>query len=131
MIEITRPYTAECAHRLPHVPDDHKCSRLHGHSYRFEVTVAGEPEDDGPERGMVIDFCHIDAAFKRSVHDVIDHRYLNEIKGLSNPTAENLARWVFAQVNAALAVRHVRVVEVVVYEGPRGRASYRPGGSRR
>lgn len=48
---------------------------------------------------MLIDFAHIDKAFARSVHAKIDHRYLNDVRGLSNPTAENISRWAFARLN--------------------------------
>jgi len=89
--EIFREFTFEAAHRLPNVPDGHKCGRLHGHSYRVEVHVAGAV---GSETGWVQDFGDIKAAYK-PVEDELDHNYLNEIEGLANPTSEVLAKWIW------------------------------------
>src|SRR6478752_2152122 len=89
--EIFREFTFEAAHRLPNVPEGHKCARLHGHSYRLSVHVVG-PLD--PEFGWVMDFGDI----KQVVNPVVgelDHYYLNEIAGLENPTSEVLAKWLW------------------------------------
>lgn len=97
-MEIFKEFTFEAAHRLPNVPEDHKCARLHGHSFRVKVCVSG-PVD--PHGGWVMDFAELKRAF-RPLHDVLDHRYLNEIEGLENPTSESLARWVWARLRPAL-----------------------------
>jgi 6-pyruvoyltetrahydropterin/6-carboxytetrahydropterin synthase len=97
-MEIFREFRLEAAHRLPHVPDGHKCARLHGHSFRIAVHVAGEV---GPETGWVRDFADLDEAF-RPVFDALDHRYLNEVEGLENPTSEVLAAWIWERVATAL-----------------------------
>lgn len=94
MMEVFKIFTIEAAHRLPNVPPGHKCSRLHGHSFRIEVHVQG-PVD--PKFGWVVDFAEIKDAFSK-VEDQIDHRYLNEVEGLENPTSENLARWVWQKL---------------------------------
>ena len=94
MMEIWREFTFEAAHRLPHVPEGHKCARLHGHSFRVEVHVRG-PLD--PTLGWVMDFADLKAAWK-PLDDALDHRYLNEIPGLENPTSEVLARWLWARL---------------------------------
>ncbi len=91
MTEIFKEFTIEAAHRLPNVPEHHKCRRLHGHSFRIVVHVAGEV-DEGT--GWVMDFADISEAFT-PLHDVLDHRFLNDIPGLENPTSEVLARWVW------------------------------------
>ncbi len=100
------------------MPDGHKCGRLHGHSYRVEVHVKG-PVD--PSTGMVVDFADIESAF-RPLHDRLDHRYLNEIPGLDNPTSENLAQWIWEQLTPSLHVARVVVKETctsgVAYDGP-------------
>ncbi len=88
---IFKEFTFEAAHRLPNVPPEHKCARLHGHSFRVEVHVYGEVDRT---YGWVIDFADIKAAFA-PLHDVLDHHYLNEVEGLENPTSENLARWIW------------------------------------
>ena len=98
-MEIVKEFTFEAAHRLPNVPFDHKCSRLHGHSFQIHVHVRGTV---GEETGWVIDFADIKVAFS-PIHDTLDHNYLNEIEGLSNPTSENLARWIWRQLHPRLS----------------------------
>jgi 6-pyruvoyltetrahydropterin/6-carboxytetrahydropterin synthase len=97
-VEIFKIFTIEAAHRLPHLPVDHKCYRLHGHSFHVEVHVAG-PMD--PKLGWVQDFADIGRAFQ-PLFEQLDHRYLNEIPGLENPTSENLARWIWARLKPDL-----------------------------
>ena len=80
-MEIFREFTFEAAHRLPHVPEGHKCARLHGHSYRVEVHVTGPV---GETSGWVMDFQEIKDAFA-PLHDQLDHRYLNEVDGPGQP----------------------------------------------
>lgn len=90
-MEIFKTFRFESAHRLPNLPPDHKCSRLHGHSYQVELHVAG-PLD--PHLAWVTDFADVSRAFA-PVLDALDHRYLNEIEGLSNPTCEALSVWIW------------------------------------
>jgi 6-pyruvoyltetrahydropterin/6-carboxytetrahydropterin synthase len=117
-MDIFREFTFEAAHRLPHVPEGHKCGRLHGHSYRVEVHVGGEVDSS---TGMVLDFADIDAACQ-PLRDRLDHYYLNDIDELSNPTSENLARWIWERLGS-LPVTKVVVRETctsgVEYRGPR------------
>ena len=98
-MEIFREFTFEAAHRLPNVPPGHKCARLHGHSYRVAVHVAA-PED--ARLGWVMDFADVKAACAPLV-DALDHRYLNDIEGLENPTSELLARWIWQRLKPRLA----------------------------
>jgi 6-pyruvoyltetrahydropterin/6-carboxytetrahydropterin synthase len=97
-MEIFKEFTFEAAHRLPNVAPDHKCYRLHGHSFRCEVHVAG-PLD--PQLGWVIDFADIKGAFA-PILSQLDHHYLNDIEGLSNPTSENLAKWIWQRLKPSL-----------------------------
>ncbi|MDR2012030.1 MAG: 6-carboxytetrahydropterin synthase QueD [Rhodanobacter sp.] len=97
-MEISKTFRIEAAHRLPNVPAGHKCARLHGHSFRIGVQVSG-PLD--PTFGWVMDFADITSAFA-PIFDRLDHRYLNEIPGLENPTSEILARWVWVQLKPRL-----------------------------
>ena len=90
-MEIFREFTFEAAHRLPNVPEGHKCARLHGHSYRVAVHVTGPV---GEETGWVRDFAELSCAFQPLIA-CLDHYYLNEIEGLDNPTSEVLARWIW------------------------------------
>lgn len=97
-MEIFKEFTFEAAHRLPNVPAGHKCARLHGHSFRVEVHVRGSVQEPV---GWVVDFSDIKVAFA-PLHDLLDHNFLNEVDGLSNPTSENLARWIWRRLRPAL-----------------------------
>lgn len=105
-MDIFREFTFEAAHRLPNAPPGHKCSRLHGHSFRVRVLVRGPV---GAESGWVMDFADIARAFK-PLRKRLDHRYLNDIKGLDNPTSENIARWIWRRLKPEL--EPLRAVEV-------------------
>ena len=97
-MEIFKEFTFEAAHRLPNVPPDHKCFRLHGHSYYVAVHVKGEVQEHA---GWITDFADIKEAFQ-PVFEILDHNYLNEIDGLSNPTSENLAAWIWQRILKSL-----------------------------
>ena len=97
-MRIFKDFSFEAAHRLPNVPADHKCARLHGHSFQVRVTVDGPV---GERTGWVMDFAELKSAFK-PIHDRLDHRYLNEIAGLENPTSEILARWIWRELHSTL-----------------------------
>jgi 6-pyruvoyltetrahydropterin/6-carboxytetrahydropterin synthase len=98
LMDIFKEFTFEAAHRLPAVPPGHKCGRLHGHSFRVEVHVHGPVNAD---IGWVMDFAEIKRAFQ-PLHDQLDHNYLNEVDGLSNPTSENLAYWIWRRLRPSL-----------------------------
>jgi 6-pyruvoyltetrahydropterin/6-carboxytetrahydropterin synthase len=97
-MRLFKDFSFEAAHRLPNVPDGHKCARLHGHSFQVRVSVDGPV---GERTGWVMDFADLKAAF-RPVYERLDHRYLNEIPGLENPTSEILARWIWRELRPAL-----------------------------
>ncbi len=97
-MDIFKIFTIEAAHRLPNLPESHKCTRLHGHSFRIEVHVSGEVNE---EKGWVQDFGDVSEAFK-PIFNQLDHYYLNEIVGLENPTSENLARWIWVRLKPSL-----------------------------
>lgn len=106
--EIFKEFTFEAAHRLPHVPDGHKCGRLHGHSFRVALHVSG-PVDPGS--GWLMDFGDLKDAF-HPLYDRLDHNYLNDIDGLENPTSENIARWIWINLKPLVP----QLIEVVVRE---------------
>ena len=106
-MEIYKAFTIEAAHRLPNLPEEHKCSRLHGHSFTIEVHVSGDVD---PVTGWVIDFADISRAFK-PLFERLDHHYLNEIEGLENPTSENLAKWVWQQLKTGLPLLSAVVIK--------------------
>ena len=97
-MEIFKEFTFEAAHHLPNVPDGHKCKRLHGHSFRVRLYIEGPMQEDV---GWIMDFADLKAAFK-PLYERLDHHYLNEIPGLENPTSENIARWIWANLKPSL-----------------------------
>jgi 6-pyruvoyltetrahydropterin/6-carboxytetrahydropterin synthase len=107
-VEIFKEFTFEAAHRLPNVPVGHKCSRLHGHSYRVTAHVAGPV---GAPTGWVRDYAELSVAMEPILH-VLDHHYLNEVEGLGNPTSEVIARWIWDRLRPALP----DLSQVVVHE---------------
>ncbi len=117
-MEIFKEFNIEAAHRLPNVPPGHKCARLHGHSFHVAIHVSGPV---GETSGWVMDFADLKDAF-RPIHDELDHRYLNEVPGLENPTSENLARWIWHRLKPSLPLlSRVTVRETCtsgcIYEG--------------
>ena len=115
-VRVARSFGFEAAHRLPNVPEGHKCRRLHGHSFRVELICEGEID---PHTGWLIDFADIKRAFE-PVYARLDHRYLNEIDGLENPTSENVARWIWKRVRATLPM----LVQITVAETCTARCEY-------
>ena len=107
-MKITQAFRFEAAHFLPNVPATHRCHAMHGHSYRVELKLEG-PVD--PTTGFVVDFFEIEAAFAPLLK-TLDHHCLNEVEGLENPTAENIAVWIFARMKKALP----QLAGVIVYE---------------
>jgi 6-pyruvoyltetrahydropterin/6-carboxytetrahydropterin synthase len=97
-MKIVQAFSFEAAHSLPNVLPSHRCHRLHGHSYRVELKLEG-PVD--PVTGFVVDFFDIEKAFA-PVLALIDHQYLNEVEGLANPTAENIAAWIWQRIKPSL-----------------------------
>lgn len=118
-LDLRKTFQFEAAHLLPNLPESHKCRRLHGHSFQAEIVVTG-PVD--AKLGWVIDYADISAAFK-PLWDQLDHRYLNEIPGLENPTSENIALWIWARLKPNLPL----LTEVVVAETCTARCVYRGG----
>jgi 6-pyruvoyltetrahydropterin/6-carboxytetrahydropterin synthase len=115
-VRLVHEFRFEAAHRLPKVPAGHKCARLHGHSFRVELTVAG-PVDEST--GWLIDFQRLYDAWK-PLYDELDHRFLNEIPGLENPTSELLARWIWQRIAPSLTV----LARVAVHETCESRCEY-------
>lgn len=107
-VSLTKTIDFESAHWLPTFPEGHKCRRLHGHSFKVDVVVEGEVD---PAKGYLVDFGEMKRVLD-PLKDRLDHRLLNEIEGLENPTAEMLAKWVYDRVKPDLPlVSLVRVRE--------------------
>lgn len=119
-MELRKSFQFEAAHLLPRLPKSHKCRRLHGHSFKVEIVVAGELD---PKLDWVMDYAEISLAFK-PLWEKLDHRYLNEIPGLENPTSENIALWIWKKLKPRLPLlTEVTVAETCtakcVYSGPK------------
>ncbi len=113
---LSKSFTFEAAHFLPTFPEGHKCRRLHGHSFKVEVIVAGEVD---PEKGYLVDYGEI----KRAVNpicDLLDHRLLNDIDGLDNPTSEMIALWLWEKLCEQLPL----LAEIIVHETCTSRCHY-------
>jgi 6-pyruvoyltetrahydropterin/6-carboxytetrahydropterin synthase len=97
---IGRSYHFSAAHRLPLVAEDHKCRNMHGHNYRIEVIICGVLD----RRGFVKDFAELDAEVLPLIAR-LDHRILNDVEGLENPTAEFIASWLIQRIAGCECVR--------------------------
>ena len=120
-MEIYKDITFEAAHLLPNVPTDHKCRRLHGHSFKVRLALEG-PVDKS--LGWVEDFSDVKEAFEPIYHQ-LDHHYLNEVEGLENPTSENLSKWIWTRLKPKL--QYLTSIEVketcstgCIYRGENG-----------
>jgi 6-pyruvoyltetrahydropterin/6-carboxytetrahydropterin synthase len=107
-LRLVKRFDFEAAHSLPTFPDGHKCRRLHGHSFKFDVIVEGDVD---PKVGYLIDYGDIKKVCDPIVRQ-LDHYYLNEIEGLSNPTSEMIAVWLWERIKPVLPL----LAEIVVYE---------------
>ncbi len=97
-MEIFKQFTFDSAHWLPNVPDDHKCKNMHGHTYIVRFYVKGALD---PKLGWVIDFADLKKVWK-PLEKTLDHKCLNDIPELENPTAENIAIWLWRKVKPQL-----------------------------
>lgn len=97
-MQIYKEFIFEAAHRLPNVPEGHKCARLHGHSWKGGIYVEGELD---PHTGWIMDYAEIKSVFD-PIYDQLDHHYLNDIDGLENPTSEVLAKWIWDRLKPIL-----------------------------
>lgn len=121
VVELVKDFSFEAAHWLPHVPEGHKCRRIHGHSFRGQITVRGAVDD---RTGWVMDFGELRSAAQPIV-DRLDHYLLNEIEGLENPTSEVLCVWIWKRLKPVLPLLvRVTLQETCTsrchYEGPAG-----------
>lgn len=117
IVEIVKEFRFEAAHLLPMVPSGHKCARLHGHSFRFEVKLKG-PID--PKSGWLVDFGDLSKVAKPLV-EILDHNYLNEIQGLENPTSEQIAIWLWNRIRPQMDL----LSEITVHETCNARCIYK------
>jgi 6-pyruvoyl tetrahydropterin synthase/QueD family protein len=117
-VELTKEFHFEAAHRLPMVPPEHKCHRLHGHSFRIEITVAGEVD---AKTGWLVDYAGITAVVEPVLKGELDHRTLNDVPGLENATSEVLCGWLWQR----FAPRLPGLDAITVHETCTARCTYR------
>lgn len=105
-VTIAKCFDFDAAHRLPRLPKGHKCRRWHGHTYRVEIRLTGYSRN-----GMLLDYAEIEKAWK-PLKRRLDHRRLNDVEGLGNPTTEVLAEWILWRLLPVLPMTS----SVVVHE---------------
>ena len=116
-VRLSKSFGFEAAHWLPTFPQGHKCGRVHGHSFRVQVVVEGEVDE---QKGYLIDYGEIQRALE-PIRQQLDHHSLNEIEGLENPTSEVLARWLWERLERPLPL----LCEIVVNETCTAQCTYR------
>ena len=117
-VELVKEFRVESAHWLPMVPHDHKCRRMHGHSYHIDICVAGEID---PKLGWLVDFGEITALVEPMLKAELDHRVLNDIPGLENPTSEILSGWLWQRLKSIVP----HLAAITVHETCTSRCTYR------
>lgn len=106
--ELKHHFHLESARFLPRLPEGHPCRRMHGHSFKVTLILEG-PLD--PNLGWIMDFNEV-AALAKPVLGPLDHRVLNEVPGLENPTSEILCRYIFETLKPSLSMlRRVTIAE--------------------
>jgi 6-pyruvoyltetrahydropterin/6-carboxytetrahydropterin synthase len=122
-MRIYKEFSFEAAHFLPSAPPGHPNARVHGHSFRVRVTLDGEPDET---TGVVMHLDDVEAAVA-DARGALDHRFLNEVEGLSLPTLERISIWLWDRLHNRLpGLAEVEVArdscrEGCVYRGPRPR----------
>jgi 6-pyruvoyltetrahydropterin/6-carboxytetrahydropterin synthase len=114
---LTKSFHFEAAHTLPSLPEDHKCRRMHGHSFKLAISIEGEVDE---KIGWIYDHKRISDAMKPLL-DLVDHAYLNEIEGLESPTIERMAAWFWRKLEPSLP----GLVEITIHETPSASCTFR------
>ena len=114
MFRLKRKYEFHAARKLTALQENHPCGELHGHTFTITIKVSG---NQLASEGWIMDFNDIDKLFKEKVHKKLDHKYLNDIDGLSNPTTEHIAMWIWKKLeNDFLACHQYQLVKAIVMD---------------
>ena len=89
---VYRSFRIHASRFLPNLSEDHICKKMHGHTFNIKIFVK---DKINPKDGFVMDFFDIDKIFNQIIHPIIDHKVLNDVSGLENPTSENLCKWIW------------------------------------
>tara|TARA_R110002124_G_scaffold72664_1_gene194581 strand:- start:1620 stop:1973 length:354 start_codon:yes stop_codon:yes gene_type:complete len=117
MFTITKEFHFSASHQLSHLPEDHQCTRLHGHNYVVVVELRAEELNVD---GFVRDYGEL-KPFKTYIDETFDHRHLNDVLDFAS-TGENMARHLYEWC----AGRWPETTAVKVSETPKTWAEYRP-----
>ena len=109
-MKIRKDFTFDAAHNL--IKYHGKCERLHGHTYKLAVILEGSIAQDGED--MIIDFCEISSIVKAKIISRLDHCYINDL--ISQPTAENIAIWIWHELEHDLERENCRLFEIRLWE---------------
>ncbi|MBQ3626873.1 MAG: 6-carboxytetrahydropterin synthase QueD [Synergistaceae bacterium] len=109
-MKIRKDFTFDAAHNL--IKYHGKCERLHGHTYKLAVILEGSIAQDGED--MIIDFCEISSIVKSKIISRLDHCYINDL--ISQPTAENIALWIWKEIDEDLRRENCRLFEIRLWE---------------
>lgn len=117
-MKIFKEFTFDSAHFLPNVPDGHKCKNMHGHTYRLTVFFEGQLVKD---LEWVVDFAEVKKIINPIINQ-IDHKLINDIEGLENPTCERVAVWLWNKIKPKMPqLTEIKLNETptsgVVYDG--------------
>lgn len=113
---LYREFTVEAGRYLPRLDQGHPCARMHGHTFVIQVHITGTP---GEESGWLMDFAELDNRIQ-NVRQALDHKVLNEIEGLENPTTELLAQWIWNHLVEELP----GLSRIVIQENPHSGCIY-------
>lgn len=117
IVTLCQQFTFDASHRLDHLPADHPCHNLHGHTYHVTIEVTGTVDE---QSGFLIDYREIYRVVKPII-DRLDHRHLNDVNGLAKPTTENIAAWLWRQIKPQLPI----LSKITIGETPFTRCEYR------
>lgn len=123
MVTVTKIFNFEASHKLPHY--EGACHKLHGHSYKLEVTVGGKviTDPNNPKCGMIIDFKDLKKIVNEVAVDKYDHSYLNDF--FQNPTAEIMVEDIGANIEFRLP-SEIHLVSCKLWETATSYAEYKP-----
>lgn len=112
---ITKEFTFDSAHKL--IDYNGLCSNLHGHTYKLQVTLKGKIKDNG----MIVDFKILNEVITNEIIKNLDHKFLNDVEGLNQPTAENMVVWIW---NKLITHFEDEIFEIKLWETPTSFVTY-------